>query len=243
MPNGQTYRKVSIDEYAVKFGIIPENKNKREAALERAWKNRDFEIDKFWTRSAYFWGFIALIFGGYISVLTGKNTLKAEAMYLDLYLILLGIIFSVAWLLVIKGSKQWQENWEAHIDKLEDDITGPLHKTVYYTGTDFYSVSKINAILARIIIITWSLLLVQYIFKNIELYKKIFNCILSIIQREYILVLLSTIGTVAGVGCLIKYGQSSYGKYNVDTEGKAGVFVDRASYNEASERKGNAKDD
>jgi TRAP-type C4-dicarboxylate transport system permease small subunit len=241
MSNGQTYRKVDADEYAIKFGIIPENRKKREAALERAWKNRDFEIDKFWTRSAYFWGFIALIFGGYFKIMTGKNPSEAEGMYLDLYLILLGIIFSVAWLLVIKGSKQWQENWEAHIDNLENDITGPLHKTVCYKGTNFYSVSKINEVLAVIVIVAWVFLFFRYFIKNIEPLKNILKCYLSIISldrnlaKEIIFRYVPVIGTILGIIYLTQYGQSSKEKYKVDLNGKEWVFVDRASYSETPE--------
>lgn len=40
------------------------------------------------------------------------------------------------------ASKFWQENWENHIDLLEDYVTGPLHK-IYSAGESF-SVSKIN---------------------------------------------------------------------------------------------------
>jgi hypothetical protein len=129
MAGEKQYRIIDDDEYDKYFGIDTKNDKKRKAALKRAWENRDFEIDKFWTRSAYFWGFIALIFGAYIGVTTEKYASQTETMHLDLYLILLGGIFSLAWLLVIKGSKRWQENWEAHIDKLEDGITGPLYKT------------------------------------------------------------------------------------------------------------------
>ncbi|MGH8568044.1 MAG: hypothetical protein ACREXU_08475, partial [Gammaproteobacteria bacterium] len=31
---------------------------------------------------------------------------------------------------VNRGSKFWQENWENHVDLLEDQIMGPLYKTV-----------------------------------------------------------------------------------------------------------------
>jgi hypothetical protein len=154
MAGKEPYRIIGEDEYGEYFSIDSEKEagkdRKKKAALKRAWANRDFEIDKFWTRSAYFWGFIVLIFGAYITVTTGKHASKAENMHLDLYLILLGGIFSVAWLLVIKGSKRWQESWEAHIDKLEDDITGPLYKTVYCNGDRFFSVSTYASIMTHL---------------------------------------------------------------------------------------------
>jgi hypothetical protein len=233
MASKERYRKISEDEYGEYFGITTETeaenenkKKKRKAALKRAWANRDFEIDKFWTRSAYFWGFIVLIFGAYITVTTGKHASKAENMHLDLYLILLGGILSVAWLLVIKGSKRWQKNWEAHIDKLEDGITGPLYKTVYCKGKWFFSVSKINALLAGVVITTWCWLLFMYIVRHIEPFKKFFYWILSI-QKECIFVITPIILAILGVVLLLKKGQSSGGRYRVNTEGKEGVFVDR----------------
>ncbi|MDR3130533.1 MAG: hypothetical protein LBU18_03225 [Treponema sp.] len=230
MAGKKRYLKIDDFEYGEKFGIIPGKEGKREAALKKAWENRDFEIDKFWTRSAYFWGFIALIFGAYIGATTGTNASQAEAMYLDLYLILLGGIFSTAWLLVIKGSKRWQENWEAHIDKLEDGITGPLYKTVYCNGKRFYSVSKINMLLAWVVIITWCWLLIMYIVRNIESFKNFFYWILSI-RKECIFIVAPIVVPIAlaivSVILLVIKGQSSEGKYMVEFEGAEGVFVDR----------------
>jgi uncharacterized BrkB/YihY/UPF0761 family membrane protein len=119
------------------------DKDMLESALEKAWENRNYEIDKFWSRAAYFWAFLALIFGAYFTVVS-KN-MSLENPYLELYLICLGVVFSVGWIFVIKGSKRWQENWERHIDKLEDWVTGPLYKTIYSEYT-YYSVSKINEV-------------------------------------------------------------------------------------------------
>lgn len=145
------------------------NKNLLEKAYSKAWENRDYEIDKFWTRATYFWGFIVLIFGGYIALLTGDNTEKALNMHLDLFLILLGILFSISWYLVILGSKSWQKNWEEHIDYLEDFITGPLYKTVYLSGNRIYSVSKLNEVMAIVVIFVWGGLFLQHLMENFRL--------------------------------------------------------------------------
>ena len=66
-----------------------------------------------------------------------------------LVLACLGFIFSVAWILVNKGSKHWQENWENHIDLLEDSVTGPLHKI--YKHNVSYSGSKVNLHLSYVV--------------------------------------------------------------------------------------------
>jgi hypothetical protein len=168
--NREDYRIVPDEEYSQIFGIgsdLDSDKTKMREAYTRAWQNRDFEITKFWTRSAYFWGFIAAIFTGYITVITSEFGEKARSMNLDVYLITLGLLFSIAWLLVIKGSKQWQQNWEAHIDRLEDEITGPLYKTVYRSGKTFYSVSNVNKALAWIVLVVWIVLYLHWIFKVI----------------------------------------------------------------------------
>jgi hypothetical protein len=103
--------------------------NRLEKAHKLAWETRNFEIDKFWLRTAFFGGFTALIFNGYINIVSSAHTIPIEN--LDIYLPCLGIIFSAAWFLSIWGSKYWQKNWETHIDMLEDKITGPLYKTIY----------------------------------------------------------------------------------------------------------------
>ena len=163
------YPSISQDDYFKRFGIEKingafkvVNKQKLEKAYTKAWENRNYEIDKFWTRAAYFWGFIVLIFGGYISLLTSDHNQKALEMRLDLYLILLGSLFCLSWYLVIRGSKEWQRNWEAHIDHLEEYISGPIYKTLYYSGKRFYSVSKLNEVMALVICIVWCGLFYQY---------------------------------------------------------------------------------
>ena len=173
-----TYSPLDENEYYKRFGIETDpatnerkviNEKLLEKAYTKAWENRDFEIDKFWTRAAYFWGFIVLIFGGYITLLTGDNTGKALNMHLDLYLLLLGVLFSISWYLVILGSKTWQRNWEAHIDFLENFISGPLYKTVFFSGNRFYSVSKLNEVMAIVVLFVWGGLFIQYLWENYSL--------------------------------------------------------------------------
>ena len=54
------------------------------------------------------------------------------------------------------GSKKWQENWEKHIDMLEDEVTGPIYKTVW-NGTA-YSVSQINIAVSGFVTGVWLVL-------------------------------------------------------------------------------------
>jgi hypothetical protein len=90
----ESYSPLNIPEYYKRFGIVMNGQTQEYEvtkpemlvkAYTKAWENRDFEIDKFWTRAAYFWGFIVLIFGGYITILTSEHSAKALSMHLDLF--------------------------------------------------------------------------------------------------------------------------------------------------------------
>jgi len=219
--NKDKYSGISDEQYASLFGLInPEKKDLNKAAFEKAWETRNYEIDKFWQRSMFFWGFIASIFGGYIIIITGEFNQTAKDMYLDFYLILLGIIFSVAWLLVILGSKRWQENWENHIDYLEDEITGPLYKSLYYKKKkNYYSVSGINKILAWVVIVTWVVLLLQYLFSNCNYIKNMFDSICNNL-KEILLLWFPFIAAVICILVMYKKGQTDGGKLNLELKEK-----------------------
>jgi len=136
-------------------------------ALEKALDIRKFEIELYWKRAAYFWTFIALTFTSYFIVLQSK---EIEMVYKDKLLLILsflGLFFSLAWFFANKGSKYWQENWEKHVDLLEDDIIGPLYKTTLnykYSKCDWinpltsykYSVGKINQLISFSIVLLWA---------------------------------------------------------------------------------------
>ncbi len=76
----------------------------------------------------------------------------------------MGYFTSFAWRYIEKGSSAWQKNWEQHIDFLEDNITGRLHKTVLGTSSKFYSISSIHATFISAMIWFWGFLFVLSIF-------------------------------------------------------------------------------
>ncbi len=145
---------------------------KTAAAYERAEQIRQFEILLYWSRSNYFWAFIGATMAGYGAIRTVPSTPATPQ--LALIAAAMGFVFSVAWYFVNRGSKQWHENWENHVDLLEDAVTGPLHKTVLrrpkptgicerlsrpITGPGCYSVSKINQIVSCFVVALWALIL------------------------------------------------------------------------------------
>lgn len=110
----------------------------------------------------YFWGFIAATFIAYTAIITSNSDRLKEITTwgIDISILALGVILSLAWLLVIKGSKRWQENWEKHIDYLENFVSGPIYKTVFYQGKH-YSVSKMSENVAWTVLGVWGILLAR----------------------------------------------------------------------------------
>lgn len=160
-------------DYKQSFGIGDHapNGEKAKKALEIALDNRKFEIGLYWQRAAYFWVLIAAAFAGYFAVLSAESSHLHNKEYLAYILSCIGLIFTWAWFLVNRGSKFWQENWENHVDMLEDDIVGPLYKTVlcrpdngrfvehWITGPRAVSVSRVNQWVSLFTICIWLALL------------------------------------------------------------------------------------
>ena len=161
-------RPFSQEEYIETF---VENDGKRKAALSVALDVRKFEIDLYWRRAAYFWAFIAAALAGYGAIQASSISNKHD---LAVILSCLGIVFSVGWLCVNRGSKHWQENWENHVDMLEDKECGPIYKVVLtrsnpkgfdehlqhiLNGPSAISVSKVNQTISLYVTILWFFLL------------------------------------------------------------------------------------
>lgn len=135
-------------------------------ALAYATDIRKFEIELYWKRATYFWAFIGVAFAAY--ALTYKTSTEHEP-WLSLLFSSLGLVFAFAWYLVNRGSKFWQNNWERHVDLLEDLTLGPLYKTIAtdtasknpLTAAGDFSVSKINQVLSVFMTLVWATLFVK----------------------------------------------------------------------------------
>ncbi|MBO2629785.1 hypothetical protein I6M46_16105 [Shewanella algae] len=166
MTNNSTTETLSPDRHKQLF------EGKEQQALAQALDIRKFEIDLYWKRATYFWAFIAATFAGFIAIQSSSSVNKAD---MSVILSCLGVVFSFAWFCVNRGSKYWQENWEKHVDVLEDEVTGPLYKVVLsrnphgtiadkvrnlLTGPSPLSVSKINQLISLYVTVLWCALLI-----------------------------------------------------------------------------------
>ena len=170
----------------------------RKEALKQALDIRKFEIELYWKRATYFWAFIAASFAGYFA-------LQKDSDLANIYIVTcLGFLFSLAWYLVNRGSSAWQKNWESHVDLLEDDIMGPLYKTVinhetyrFYriAGPFPFSPSRINNLLALGVTIAWVILMTRTLFKA------------NALQPPYSpTIIIMSIFTIAGIAALFCQG-------------------------------------
>ena len=159
----------------VKRGISKENyikeykEEKLEEALKIALDTRKFEIGLYWKRTGYFVIFIGAVFVGYYTILSSDKIEKEQQEWLLLLLAALGYLLSLLWYMANRGSKFWQENWEAHIEELSTHLGIPIfgiiksrkHSICNVMGQYPFSVSKVNQMVSLFITISWVLVFVK----------------------------------------------------------------------------------
>ncbi|MDA0799790.1 MAG: hypothetical protein O2826_12140 [Chloroflexi bacterium] len=125
-------------------------------ALEYALDIRKFEIELYWKRASYFWTLIAAAFVAFFAL--------GDRVALVFLVACLGFLLSLGWYLVNRGSKYWQENWEAHVTRLEGKVIGPLDtqhispkefRFLNLTGGYPYSVSRVNQVISLYVTLVW----------------------------------------------------------------------------------------
>jgi hypothetical protein len=194
--------------FKTKESFVPET-SKLEAAFKQASDIRKFEIELYWKRAGYFWAFIAVAFAGYFAILSSQY--MPNKFFLSFVVGAIGFVFTFAWHLVNRGSKYWQENWENHLDLLEDGVTGPLYKTRlerpkeedwaerFVTGPRSVSVSKVKQWVSVFVLFVW-LTLCAYSSANLW--------ICSIIEINKVIVVAYLFVTlVALLFCYLMFGR------------------------------------
>jgi len=116
------------DEYKDYFLSKMQKKKKLKKTFRQALESRKFEIELYWKRATYFWSFITAAFAGYFVLISIENIANFKP--LTVVVSFIGTLFSLAWYLVNRGSKFWQENWEKHVYLMEDEIIGPAFSTI-----------------------------------------------------------------------------------------------------------------
>lgn len=149
-------------------------------AWERLWKCRDFEIEHLWQRSIFLATFLVLCFTGYGYIIFHmlKHKLWTDPSYniVAIVLCIIGIVFSIVWIIMGKGSKAWYEVYEKFIKEFvkhnkkcftKEAMKGMailyLKKQYIFVGDKClltlkggpFSPSKINTIIGHISLVVW----------------------------------------------------------------------------------------
>jgi hypothetical protein len=124
-------------------------------AFKAAVDARRLEIENFWRRSLFFWGFIAATYAAFS---------KAETDFDRSILAHFGFFTSCCWYLINRGSKAWQEIWEQKVVKMERgervySLTPKIQPK--WLGAGAYSVSKITTLLSLVTALGWIALIMR----------------------------------------------------------------------------------
>ena len=157
-------RRISKEDYIDNF-----DEKKLEEAFQIALETRKFEIELYWKRTGYFVLFIGAVFVGYYKVLQIDGLSDSEKEWLLLLLSSLGFLLSLLWYMANRGSKFWQENWEAHIEMLSTHLGIPIFGIIKHSISSKldlmkeypFSVSKVNQMVSLIITFSWLLILLK----------------------------------------------------------------------------------
>lgn len=146
--------------------------NPLKAALARAHELRKFEIENYWKRANYFWAFQLAAFA-----LLGLVWKAPEAMKsLDRLVLLvpagLGAISAQVGWMTAKGSKFWQENWEAHVDMLEQEVEGRMTQVIMSKTGPQYSVSAANQNFMLLLWVCWAAAFLAISFPAVGIWAK-----------------------------------------------------------------------
>jgi hypothetical protein len=131
----------------------------------------EFELELFWKRSLFFWGFI----GGALVAFSAAD----KHLLLQSVIASFGFVCSMVWTLANRGSKYWYESWEAELVRAEIAVTGRLYgyETPEKTEKEYlkkwlqgrrYSPSRLTIALSDYVVFLWLCLLVSMVARIVS---------------------------------------------------------------------------
>ena len=137
--------------------------------LSYAVQARQVEIDLFWRRALFFWGFIGAAFVALV-VTWHQHPILSIAVSC------FGVICSLCWTLANRGSKYWYEAWEAKVEREEKKCLGKLFSEIEPVQTQGlwlsarrYSVSKLAIALSDFVFVLWFSMLAYQVASTVDL--------------------------------------------------------------------------
>ena len=179
---------------------------------------RNFEISNLWQRSVFLSAILVLFYSGY-GYLVSKSLDEEVKNPLLLHelccaIALLAIVFSIIWIMMAKGSKAWYEVYEKKICEIEESkelkITEDhrmgskctpweLDQCLFSNHGGRYSVSKLNILIGKVLLINWTIvLIIHYIGAIFHFdYNVCRNCVVNTIILTIIPIAFITIISTA----------------------------------------------
>ncbi len=176
------------------------------------YKCRDFEITNLWHKSVFLFGFILACFTGYGTILIALLTSGEQyisypffAHLVECAISMIGMVFSLIWVMMAKGSKAWYEIYEKAIGMIEGkdensktflglpseyqmgkycvQYEDNIEDSLFSLKGGRYSPSKLNVFIGYVLFGIWIIcfichfvfLSVKSIFCNFEMIKKMIN--------------------------------------------------------------------
>jgi len=153
---------------------------------DRFYKCRDFEISNLWQRSIFLTAFLLLCFSGYGIIIKYilENLKEVDLFYHEIaaFISIVGIVFSILWIMMGKASKAWYEFYEHQICIIEseeelgikesyrmgngtyDIDDNKIDGNIFTNSAGIYSPSKININIGRICMIIWVVIFLIHIY-------------------------------------------------------------------------------
>jgi len=143
---------------------------------EGYYKLRSFEISNLWQRSIFLSAMIVLLFTiyGYMisKIIDSETQLLLLINEICSGISIIGLVFSIIWIMMAKGSKAWFEVYERRICTIEDEKELNINKkysmqraeckpwslnnNLFNNSAGAYSVSKLNILIGQVLLIIWS---------------------------------------------------------------------------------------
>lgn len=142
------------ERYLEALGVTDRDELKK--VCELAHDIRQFEIELYWKRATYFWAFQLVAFAALGLLFKDGEVKNPQLLTIPASI---GVITAFAGILTARGSKFWQENWEAHVDLLEEATQERLTQVVLCRRSPQYSVSRVNESLLHLLTIGWTVVL------------------------------------------------------------------------------------
>lgn len=154
------------------------------AIYEGFWERRNLEIQMLWTRLTMLGAFMALTYTGYgvliIKIIDGVKHWEVFNL-LAVAAGCFGVLFSVLWITMAKGSKGWFERYEAMIDRFQREhenafkakdgnsllpylnsehsalkpLLKPIDSSLFTQCAGRFSVSKIPIVMGQVSLLGW----------------------------------------------------------------------------------------